>query len=166
MVKAKILVTGAGGKTGFAVVSRLREEDWPVRALVRTNDDRRAALDHQQGAFEFGAPNSVVLDVTGKPAEDLEVTARRYAALPQARRTFGRVARAWLGFVLTPFFPGHDLAAYEQSLGIARPAKACFAMDNDAWRSERGGAAEHRLPARRPTDARLHPIQGDATHGG
>src|SRR5258708_24066923 len=45
MVKAKILVTGAGGKTGFAVVSRLREENWPVRALLRTNDGRRAALE-------------------------------------------------------------------------------------------------------------------------
>jgi NAD(P)H dehydrogenase (quinone) len=96
--------------------------------------------DHQQGAFELGAPNRVVLEVTGRPAEDLEVTVRRYAALPQARRTFGRIARAWFDFMRTPFLPGHDVAAYERSLAIARPAKARFAMEDEAWRSERGEA--------------------------
>jgi len=109
--------------------------------------------DHHQGAFELGAPNSVVLDVTGKPAEDLEITARRYAALPQAKRTFGRVARAWLGFMLTPFLPGHDLATYERGIAIARPAAARFSMADEAWRSERGGANVHGLPELGPTHA-------------
>jgi hypothetical protein len=45
MTKAKISVTGAGRKTGFAIASRLREEEWPVRAPLRTDDDRRAALE-------------------------------------------------------------------------------------------------------------------------
>ena len=43
--------------------------------------------DHKQGAFEFGAPTTDVLDVTGRPAEDFETTARRYAATPGAKRT-------------------------------------------------------------------------------
>ena len=40
-----------------------------------------------QGAFEFCAPMDDVLKVTGQPAEDFEVTARRYATLPKAQRT-------------------------------------------------------------------------------
>ena len=35
MSRPAILVTGATGKTGRAVVAQLREQDWPVRAVVR-----------------------------------------------------------------------------------------------------------------------------------
>lgn len=42
--KPKILVTGATGKTGSAVVSQLCELEWPVRALVRTEDARSERL--------------------------------------------------------------------------------------------------------------------------
>jgi hypothetical protein len=112
--------------------------------------------DHRQGAFELGAPNNVVLDVTGRPAEDIDVTARRYAALPQARRTVGRVARAWLGFLTTPFLPGHDFATYEKRHGIARPAGARFAMEDDAWRRERGAAASPGVPALGPRPLTAH----------
>lgn len=42
--KPKILVTGATGKTGSAVVSQLCELGWPVRALVRTEDARSERL--------------------------------------------------------------------------------------------------------------------------
>lgn len=49
MHKPKILVTGATGKTGAAVVAQLRQHDWPVRALVRRLDARSARL-HELGA--------------------------------------------------------------------------------------------------------------------
>lgn len=45
MAKPTILVTGATGKTGTAVVERLRELDWPVRAVVRSIDDRSRRLE-------------------------------------------------------------------------------------------------------------------------
>lgn len=45
MAHPRILVTGATGKTGAAVVAQLRERDWPVRALVHRRDARSAALD-------------------------------------------------------------------------------------------------------------------------
>ncbi len=44
MTRPTILVTGATGKTGAAVVAQLLEKNWPVRALVRTNDARSARL--------------------------------------------------------------------------------------------------------------------------
>ena len=44
--------------------------------------------DHKQGAFALGAPTNDVLEVTGRPAEYFETTARRYAARPEAQRNF------------------------------------------------------------------------------
>ena len=44
MINLKILVTGATGKTGSAVVTQLLAKGVPVRALVRTLDRRSAAL--------------------------------------------------------------------------------------------------------------------------
>jgi uncharacterized protein YbjT (DUF2867 family) len=40
--------------------------------------------DHKQGACALSAPTNDVLEVTGRPAEDFEITARRYAARPEA----------------------------------------------------------------------------------
>jgi uncharacterized protein YbjT (DUF2867 family) len=44
MDKPKVLVTGATGRTGSAVVAELRKRDWPVRALVSREDARSEAL--------------------------------------------------------------------------------------------------------------------------
>jgi NAD(P)H dehydrogenase (quinone) len=44
MKQPKILVTGATGKTGAAVVAELRENNVPVRALVRSRDARSERL--------------------------------------------------------------------------------------------------------------------------
>src|ERR1700746_3134812 len=44
MIKPKILVTGAAGKTGSLVVSELLKAGYPVRALVHREDGRAAGL--------------------------------------------------------------------------------------------------------------------------
>jgi uncharacterized protein YbjT (DUF2867 family) len=44
MSRPKILVTGATGRTGAAVVSQLLRAGYPVRAMVRSEDARAAAL--------------------------------------------------------------------------------------------------------------------------
>lgn len=41
----QILVTGAAGKTGSAVVAQLRERRYPVRAVVTRHDERSARLE-------------------------------------------------------------------------------------------------------------------------
>jgi uncharacterized protein YbjT (DUF2867 family) len=45
MTRPTILVTGATGKTGAAVVAQLREKGWPVRAIVRSRDARSERIE-------------------------------------------------------------------------------------------------------------------------
>lgn len=52
MLKPKILVTTATGKTGFATAVQLLEKGYSVRAMVRVNDQRSQKL-HQRGAEIF-----------------------------------------------------------------------------------------------------------------
>jgi len=61
--------------------------------------------DHSRGAFELGAPTTDVLEVTGRPREDFETIARRYAALPNNQRTFGNRLRRLAEFMMTPLSP-------------------------------------------------------------
>jgi uncharacterized protein YbjT (DUF2867 family) len=44
MIKPKILVTGATGRTGRVVVTELLVKGWPVRAAVRVRDARSDLL--------------------------------------------------------------------------------------------------------------------------
>lgn len=47
MIKARIIVTGATGKTGSAVVAELLKDGCPVRALMHREDSRGARLKAQ-----------------------------------------------------------------------------------------------------------------------
>jgi len=94
--------------------------------------------DHKRGAFELGAPTSDVLDVTGRPAEDFETIARRYAALPQNRRTFGNWVRQFAQFVLAPLGPGFNLDRYDRELRRPFPSEPQFATESEVWRREHG----------------------------
>ena len=94
--------------------------------------------DHKQGAFEFGAPTNVVQELTGRPAEDFETTARRYAALPFARKTFANRLRAVVNFNLVPFTPGYNLNRFEGEQFHPVPPLPQFAMSNDRWKVEHG----------------------------
>jgi NAD(P)H dehydrogenase (quinone) len=93
--------------------------------------------DHERGAFELGAPTTDVLDVTGRPAEDFETIARRYAAaLPRNRRTFGNWLREFTQFVLAPLSPGFNLDRYDRELRRPFPQEPQFATDSKVWRRE------------------------------
>ncbi|HEY1302728.1 MAG TPA: NmrA family NAD(P)-binding protein [Vicinamibacterales bacterium] len=97
--------------------------------------------DHQAGAFEFGAPTTDVLDVTGRPAEDFETIARRYAALPENQRTFGNWLRQVAEFVITPLRPGFDLDRYDRELRRPLPSEPQLAPESKIWRREHAAAA-------------------------
>jgi uncharacterized protein YbjT (DUF2867 family) len=92
--------------------------------------------DHKRGAFERGAPTTDVLDVTGRPAEDFETIARRYAALSRNQRTPGNRLRALAQFLTTPLTPGPNLDRYDRELRRPFPAEPRFAPDSDVWRRE------------------------------
>jgi uncharacterized protein YbjT (DUF2867 family) len=110
----------------FAKAARLQGVDaFTVSLLARYVED------HRQGAFERGAPNDVVAELTGAPAESFETTARRYAALPVARRGIGATLRAAFDFLRTPFAPGYDLAAIEHR--FPRPAAVHPSMTDRMW---------------------------------
>jgi NAD(P)H dehydrogenase (quinone) len=94
--------------------------------------------DHKRGAFEPGAPTTDVLDVTGRPAEDFETIARRYAALPQNRRTFGNWVRELAQFMTAPLSPGFNLDRYDRELRRPFPSDPQFAPDSKTWQREHG----------------------------
>ena len=92
--------------------------------------------DHKRGAFELGAPTTDVLDVTGRPAEDFETIARRYAALSGNQRTFGNWLRQFAQFMLTPFSRGFNLDEYDRELRRPFPSEPQFAPESEVWRHE------------------------------
>jgi hypothetical protein len=92
--------------------------------------------DHKRGAFEAGAPTTDVQDVTGRPAEDFETIARRYAALPRNQRNFRNWLREFVLFMLAALALGFDLNRYDRELRRPFPSVPQFATDSKVWRSE------------------------------
>ena len=116
--------------------------------------------DHRLGAFELGAPTTDVLDVTGRSPEDFETIARRYAALPPNRRTFGNWVLAFAGLLLAPLVPGFNLDRYDRELRRPFPLESQFAPDSKVWRREHG-IADPAKPA-----ASTHEKTASATSSG
>lgn len=92
--------------------------------------------DHQDGAFEMGAPTDDVVTVTGRQPEDFETITRRYATYPSARRTPGNWLRLVADFIRLPVSPGYDLARYDRELRRPWPGHPQFAVESEIWRSE------------------------------
>ncbi len=108
--------------------------------------------DHKRGAFELGAPTTDVLDVTGRPAEDFETIARRYAALPRNQRTLGNRLREFAQFLIGPLSPGYNFHRYDRELRRPFPSEAQLAPDSEVWRREHGiSIAEAGTPHRYET---------------
>jgi NAD(P)H dehydrogenase (quinone) len=89
--------------------------------------------DHKQGAFEMGAPTTDVPDVTGRPAEDFETIARRYAAQPRNHRTLGNWIREFGQFMTAPFTRGFNLDRYERELRRPFPSAPSSAAESAIW---------------------------------
>jgi uncharacterized protein YbjT (DUF2867 family) len=94
--------------------------------------------DHRRGAFEFGAPTTDVLEVTGRAAEDFETIARRYAALPRNQRTFSNWLRELAEFVIASLSPGLNFDRYDRELRRPFPSEPQFAPESEVWRHEHG----------------------------
>ncbi len=92
--------------------------------------------DHRRGAFELGAPTADVLDVTGRPAEDFETIARRYAVLDRNRRTPGNWLRQLAQFMMAPLSPGFNFDRYDRELRRPFAPEPRFAPESMVWRRE------------------------------
>ena len=96
---------------------------------------RHYLVDHRQGAFEYGAPTTIVQEVTGRPAESFEATARTYLMHPDARREGKAFRRVLTEFMLAPIWRGYDHAAYERQLDLPMLAKPLYAMQDGDWKA-------------------------------
>ena len=114
-----------------------RMEGYPIDEMSGV---RYYIEDHKRGAFELGAPTTDVLEVTGRPAEDFETIARRYAAKPRNRRTIGNRLREFAEFLVTPLSPGFNLDRYDRELRRPLPSMPQFASDSKVWRREHAAA--------------------------
>jgi hypothetical protein len=128
---------------------KVRRIDLPWRMFVKAarsanvgdflvSNLRYYVEDHKQGAFALGAPTNDVLEVTGRPADDFETTARRYAARPVAQRTFANWLRTLTDFMLTPLTPGYNPQRLDRELRFPAPPLPLLAMANELWKVERG----------------------------
>src|SRR5215470_620640 len=77
MIKPKIIVTGATGKTGSVVVSELLKAGYPVRALVHKEDARSARLTAQGAELAVAEMSDVE-----RVAEALKDVQRAYFCPP------------------------------------------------------------------------------------
>ena len=92
--------------------------------------------DHKQGAFALSAPTNDVLEVTGRPAEDFETTARRYAARSEAQRNFGNWLRVFANFMRTPVMPGFNPERLDRELRFPSPSAPRLAMEDERWKAQ------------------------------
>ena len=53
MIKSRIIVTGATGKTGSVVVAELLKAGYPVRTMVRREDGRSAQLKRERALMKL-----------------------------------------------------------------------------------------------------------------
>ena len=110
-----------------------RSAGYPIDVLAGV---RYYIEDHKRGAFELGAPTTDVLDVTGRPAEDFETIARRYAALPRNQPTLRNRLREFAQLLLASFSPGFDFERYDRELRRPFPSRPQFAPESGIWRRE------------------------------
>ena len=89
----------------------------------------------KRGTFSFeGGVTHVVEEVTGRPAESFETTARRYAQMPFARQSIGNRLRGIINFLMTPLYPGHNFGTLERTLRLHRPTNATLSIQDPLWR--------------------------------
>jgi NAD(P)H dehydrogenase (quinone) len=105
----------------------------PIDAL---SNIRYYVDDHKLGAFERAAPTSDVFEVTGRKPEDFETIARRYAALPENRRSFGKTIRTLAQFLAVPLTPGLNFDRYDHQIRSPFPSRPQFATVSTIWRDE------------------------------
>ena len=94
--------------------------------------------DNDRGAFEVGAPNDTVRELTGKEAEDFETIARRHAALPASRQNLRTRLAVLARFLVLPMLPGFDPVAYEKTQEHPAAPAPRSAVEDAGWMASHG----------------------------
>ncbi len=96
---------------------------------------RRYVEDYRKGSFEVGAPNDVVLEMTGRPAEDFETIVRRYIKNHDdvTRPTFGNKLKAVSGFIKLLFTRAVDLDKFEKGRAYPMLSDPKYSIDYAPW---------------------------------
>ena len=103
---------------------------------------RYYAEEVRKGAYAIGAPTDHVLEVSGQQPEDFDAIARRYATLPEARRTMANKVRALNLMMKMIATRVPDLDQWEQNRDQPLIANGMLAQDNPDWLA----TAERQLP--------------------
>lgn len=103
--------------------------------------------EYRRGTYAIGAPTSVVEDVTGQPAEDFEMTVRRWTKdLRDAKPSFFGMLRG-MGFMMkTMLTHAPNLSKYARNTNAPIVDSPVYAQDSEEWRRTHdqayaGGAA-------------------------
>jgi NAD(P)H dehydrogenase (quinone) len=101
---------------------------------------RRYVEDYRRGSFEIGTPNDVVLEMTGKPAEDFDTIIRRYIKKNDdvTRPTFGNKLKAIRGFIKLVFTGAVDLDKLEKDRGYPILKDPIYSIDYTPWLQSHG----------------------------
>lgn len=86
--------------------------------------------------FAVGGPTTHVRDVGGIEPEDFLTIARRYAAVPETRRTAGNFVRQVWNFMLTGFVPMHRLDKFDRLQQHPQPVHPRLSGQSAVWRNE------------------------------
>lgn len=97
---------------------------------------RTYVAEHRAGTFEFSAPTDHVREVTGRAPEDFEIIARRYAALPEARRSFGNFLGTLGDFMRIGMTPANDLDRFQREQSHPMPPVPSLAIEDERWQNE------------------------------
>lgn len=128
---------------------KVRYRDVPTRMFLKaakaqgfpstfeTAQIRRFAEEVRGGTYAVGAPTDHVEEVTGRPAEEFEVTARLYLQHPElVIPGFGagsKLGASWL-LLKTMLTRAPDLDAWESERGYPLLAEPLLAHDSEEWR--------------------------------
>ncbi|MEW8333305.1 MAG: NmrA family NAD(P)-binding protein [Candidatus Thiodiazotropha sp.] len=96
---------------------------------------RRYVEEYRRGSFEMGAPNDVVLEMTGKAAEDFESIARRYinSYAPITVPTLGNKLKAIGSFIRLALTSPVDLDKFEKSRDYPLPVNPAYSIESTSW---------------------------------
>lgn len=90
--------------------------------------------EYRRGTFALNAPNNVVRDLSGEPAENFETITRRVVAnRPETRQTLGNKLKAVWNFMKVPFTFGTNAEFIERRAEHVLLKSPTFDRDSQDW---------------------------------